>query len=193
MKIIKIGRSSSNDVVIGDDLKVSGTHCQIIRDDYGNYRLIDTNSTNGTFVNGVKRHGEILLNQSDIIRIGNTTLPWQTYFTNVRGGDIVNYGYPDGVEPINPSGTKPDNFLAWAILVTVFFFIPLPLGIISIVYASKVNSRWNAKDYAGAMEAAQSARTWFWVAFGVGLFFWIAYLAYYIYITHLLYRPFYLF
>lgn len=78
MKIIKIGRSSSNDIVVNDG-KVSRMHCQIIKDDSGNYQLVDTNSENGTFVNGLRR-SEVSLNQSDIVRIGNTTLPWQTYF-----------------------------------------------------------------------------------------------------------------
>jgi len=79
MKIIKIGRSSSNDIVVNDG-KVSRMHCQIIEDGSGNYLLIDSNSENGTYVNGVPRRDEVRLNQSDIVRIGNTTLPWQTYF-----------------------------------------------------------------------------------------------------------------
>jgi hypothetical protein len=191
MKIIRIGRNSSNDVVIGNDLKVSGTHCQIIEDDNGNYSLIDTNSTNGTYVNGVKSHGEVRLNQSDIIRIGNTTLPWQTYFYNPRGTIEKGNGYyGSGGNTGNPPRTKPDNFLVWAILVTIFFFFPLPLGIVSIVYASKVNGRWNDRNYAGAIEAARSARIWFWVAFGVGLFLYICYAAYYIYVRYFLFRPY---
>lgn len=79
MKIIQIGRSSDNNIVI-DDVRVSKIHCQIIQDDYGNYRLIDVNSTNGTYVNGVRCTREVSLNRSDVIRIGNTTLPWQSYF-----------------------------------------------------------------------------------------------------------------
>lgn len=88
MNIVKIGRSSSNDVIIDDQL-VSRAHCQIIQDDNGNFRLIDTNSKNGTYINGTKRHGEIRINISDIIRIGNTTLPWQSYFNyNTNSGNI---------------------------------------------------------------------------------------------------------
>lgn len=79
MKIITIGRSSSNDIIIKDPL-VSRIHCQIIEDDNGNFRLIDTDSKNGTFINGIKRRGEIPLNKSDVVRIGNTTLPWRSYF-----------------------------------------------------------------------------------------------------------------
>jgi hypothetical protein len=77
MKVFKIGRSSSNDIVV-NDAKVSRMHCQIIIDDSGNYQLIDTNSENGTFVNGLRR-SEVSLNLSDIVRIGNTTIPWPDY------------------------------------------------------------------------------------------------------------------
>ncbi|MDR1882222.1 MAG: CD225/dispanin family protein [Prevotella sp.] len=179
MKIIKIGRSSGNDVVINDG-QVSRTHCQIIKDDNGNYRLIDTNSANGTYVNGVQRHGEVRLNQSDIVRIGNTVLPWQTYFNNAGrtetgGSTIVDNG---GYQPSAPSQNKPDNFLVWAILGTVFCC--LPFGIASIVNASKVDSRWYAGDYAGAEKAARQARIWFWWAFATGLVATVIYLVFYI-------------
>ena len=78
MKIIKIGRSSNNDIVV-NDAKASRMHCQIIRDDSGNYQLIDTNSENGTFVNGLRR-SDVILSQSDTVRVGNTTVAWQPYF-----------------------------------------------------------------------------------------------------------------
>ena len=80
MHAITIGRSSQNDVVI-NDRNVSRVHCQIIQDDTGNFRLLDFGSTNGTFVNGRKIIGEIRLNSGDTIRVGNTTLPWQPYFS----------------------------------------------------------------------------------------------------------------
>lgn len=164
MKIITIGRSSGNNVVINDSL-VSKSHCQIIQDSNGSYRLIDNNSTNGTYINGERRHGEIRLNQSDIIRIGNTTLPWQTYF---KGGTEIGNGY---YTPPT-SHIKPDNFLVWSILVTVFFgwsIISLIFGILAIVNSTKVDKLWNDKDYAGAKNAAQNAKKWGWWAFGVGL------------------------
>lgn len=179
MKIIKIGRSSSNDVNINDSL-VSRSHCQIIQDDNGNFRLIDTNSKNGTFINGTKRHGEVRLNTSDIVRIGNTTLPWQTYFNNVGGtdyggGTVVSPG-GGGYNPPYPPPQKPNNFLVWAILGTIFCC--LPFGIVSIVYASKVDGLWYAGNYDGAKDAARKARTWFWWSFGIGLvcsLFWLLY------------------
>lgn len=182
MKIIKIGRSSSNDVVIDDNM-VSRIHCQIIEDDYGSYRLLDTNSANGTFVNGVERRDEVRLSKSDIIRIGNTTLPWQAYFKGSEGTVMgPGRGYTPaggGYQPSTPPAqNKPDNFLVWAILCTIFCC--LPFGIASIVNASKVNSRWIAGDYAGSERAAKQARTWFWWSFALGLVVPIIYIVFYL-------------
>jgi len=143
------------------------------------------------------RHGEVRLNTSDIVRIGNTTLPWQTYFNNVGGTDCdggrtvadnggfgnsnnnsinINYGN-NGNGGYGPSTPKPNNFLVWAILSTIFCC--LPFGIVSIVYASKVDGLWYAGKYAEAQDAASKARTWFWWSFGSALFIWIVYIIIY--------------
>lgn len=60
---------------------------------------------------------------------------------------------PGGVPPI-----KPDNNLVWAILSTICCC--LPLGIVSIVYASRVNTYYYSGNYAGAQEAAENAKNW---------------------------------
>lgn len=164
MEIIKIGRSSQNDVVINDKY-VSGSHCQIIKDDKGNFVLIDTNSSNGTYVNGVQRRGEVRLNPSDIVRIGNTTLPWQTYFNNVVGYSSPTpnvYGRQQDIP------AKPNNNMIAAILCTLF--LSLPFGIVSWVFAAKVDKLWEEGDFNGAIESAKKSKTWFWVGLGVGLF-----------------------
>ncbi|MBQ7360997.1 MAG: CD225/dispanin family protein [Bacteroidaceae bacterium] len=173
IKIITIGRSSSNDVNINDPF-VSNSHCQIIQDDKGHFRLIDTNSKNGTFVNGAKRHGEVLLNKSDVVRIGNTTLPWQTYFNNVgEPTDVGGKTGTDGNNIIIFTGPKPSNYMVWAVLSTVFCC--LPFGIVSIVYASKVDELWRSGKYEEAHEAASKARTWFWWSLGTSLLILVVY------------------
>ena len=80
MKVITIGRSEGNDVVINDDDKVSRHHLQIVQFDDGSYQLIDFNSTNGTYINGDRVSGEAVLGEGDFVRIGDTMLPWTTYF-----------------------------------------------------------------------------------------------------------------
>lgn len=59
--------------------------------------------------------------------------------------------YAQGQRPM-----KPDNYLVWAILSTIFCC--LPLGIVSIVYSSKVDSQYNAGDYVGAQDSANKAK-----------------------------------
>jgi hypothetical protein len=81
MEVITIGRNPVNNVVINDP-KVSRHHLQIIKDDYGNFRVADFGSSNGTFVNGRRISGEVPISPNDVIRIGDTTLPWQGYFSD---------------------------------------------------------------------------------------------------------------
>lgn len=177
MQVVKIGRASGNDVIINDP-KVSRIHCQIIKEDNGTYRAIDLNSLNGTYVNGIKRSGEIMLNESDIIRIGNSTLPWLNYFSKDAPA-----GFPNTPErpqpPLQPQPyQKPKSFLVWSILATVLCC--LPFGIASIVYESKVDGLWASGQYEQALEAAKKARNWFWWAFGLGLAWAIFVFIYYV-------------
>ena len=51
---------------------------------------------------------------------------------------------------------KPDNNMLWAILSTLFCC--LPLGIVSIINAAKVDGRYRAGDVEGAQEAADNAK-----------------------------------
>ena len=72
---------------------------------------------------------------------------------------------------------KPENYLVWAILSTVLCC--MPFGVVSIVYASKVDSLWTMGQYTAAEEAAQKAKKWFWAALGCGAaigFFYLIYM-----------------
>lgn len=82
MKVITIGRDSDNDIIVNDS-KVSRHHLQLINE-AGTYRIVDFNTTNGTFVNDKKISGETVLHVNDTVRIGNTVLPWQSYFTEKK-------------------------------------------------------------------------------------------------------------
>jgi hypothetical protein len=113
MKVITIGRNANNDVVINDPL-VSRHHLQIIRDDYGNFRLADFGSKNGTFVNGEKIKGEIRLNLTDVIRIGNTTLPWHGYFPPAPPPPP-----PHGDDKIHPTTSSYDIWVFLSGLVSL--------------------------------------------------------------------------
>lgn len=45
----------------------------------------------------------------------------------------------------------------------------LPIGIVCIIKANKVNRLLRMNDYEGAEEASDSNRTWLWVGFVLGL------------------------
>ena len=80
MQTIKVGQDARNDIVISNDPNVSGTHCEFIKDDDGNFWVVDKDPQNGTFVNDQRTLGKTQLKENDNVRIGNSTLPWNTYF-----------------------------------------------------------------------------------------------------------------
>lgn len=57
-----------------------------------------------------------------------------------------------------PAMPKPSSNMVLAILSTLFCC--LPLGLVGIVYASKVDGLYASGDYAGAAAASKSARNW---------------------------------
>lgn len=67
------------------------------------------------------------------------------------------------VQPQSP----PPNYLVWAIITTILCC--LPFGIVSIIYAAQVNSKWIAGDYNGALSSSKNAKIWAWVSFAVGI------------------------
>lgn len=90
------------------------------------------------------------------------------------------YGGGPGGGWQQPTGPKPPNYLVWAILSTLFCC--LPFGIVSIVYAAQVDSKYNAGNHAGSIEASNNAKKWaivsavvavaltaLWVVLAVGL------------------------
>ena len=72
---------------------------------------------------------------------------------------------------------KPNNYLVWAILVTIFCC--LPCGIVSSVYAASVDSAYYAGDYARSLSASKNARTWMWVSLICGVVVFIATILFY--------------
>lgn len=62
------------------------------------------------------------------------------------------------MENQTPPVKKPDNYLVLAIICTVCCC--LPAGIVSIVYAAKVNEAYARGDYDVAEKASKNAKTW---------------------------------
>ena len=97
------------------------------------------------------------------------------------------YGEPGYVSPYAPPGaganpygqpsygygqpgimsSKPDSHMVGAILTTLFCC--LPAGIVSIIYAAKVDTLYRAGDYNGALTASSSAKFWMWLSIGLSV------------------------
>ena len=71
---IKIGRDTSNDIVLDDKL-VSRYHA-VLQKIKADYFIKDLNSSNGTFVNNQKvpKNKYVKLKSNDVLRIGKTDL-----------------------------------------------------------------------------------------------------------------------
>ena len=64
------------------------------------------------------------------------------------------YGAPQGGYPVQ----QPDSNLVWGILSALLCC--LPLGVVSIIYSSKVSGLWAQGRYAEAQAAADTAKKW---------------------------------
>lgn len=72
---------------------------------------------------------------------------------------------------------KPDNNMVLAIFTTICCC--LPLGIVAIIKASKVNSFYMMKQYDAAVNAANEAKKWSLIGIVLGIVVLIVYYAFY--------------
>lgn len=88
----------------------------------------------------------------------------------VQGGAPLSggSGYQSSARP-----GRPSNYLVLSIIVTVCCC--LPFGIAGIVYASKVDSSWNAGRVDEAWENSRKARNWSLWGLGLSVALWIIY------------------
>lgn len=77
----------------------------------------------------------------------------------------------------NITPIKPKNYMALAIFTTICCC--LPLGIVAIVKASKVNEYFALRQYDLSQKAADDAKKWCLIGIGIGLVLQIIYLVVY--------------
>ncbi len=129
MKVITVGRSQDNNVVL-TDAKVSRVHLQIVLNDEGVCSVVDLNTTNGTFVNNRRITGEVQLNPNDVVRIGDTTVPWQDYLkSDMVATPRVEAAKATAVSEPSGTGNKNRTMLYVAICVVVFVVIAGGFGL----------------------------------------------------------------
>ncbi|ADO74006.1 FHA domain-containing protein [Stigmatella aurantiaca] len=69
---MRVGRTDDNDIVL-DHRSLSRTHAKIVREDNGEWRVIDMQSANGMTING-ESYAQATLNGGDIIELGHVKL-----------------------------------------------------------------------------------------------------------------------
>jgi hypothetical protein len=85
-----------------------------------------------------------------------------------RSRDFDDNYEDDDYEPRRAGrGSPPPNYLVPAILVTLCCC--LVGGIIAIVNAAQVNSKWQSGDYEGAQKASDNAKMWCILSVVIGI------------------------
>ncbi|MBX7097816.1 MAG: FHA domain-containing protein [Myxococcaceae bacterium] len=85
---LRIGRTDDNDIAI-DHRSLSRTHCKVVREGNGEWRVIDMQSANGLMVNG-EPYAQSALRSGDTIELGHVKLRFLAAgeaFTPERGAD----------------------------------------------------------------------------------------------------------
>ncbi len=99
---LKIGRTDENDIAI-DHRSLSRTHCKIVREDTGEWRVIDMQSANGLMVNG-ESYAQSALRGGDVLELGHVKLKF------VGAGE--KYDAADAVADAQGGGSKMGVFVA---------------------------------------------------------------------------------
>lgn len=107
---------------------------------------------------------QVLGNASSSVALPRPAPPARTQYQTLRDYPHSNPSHPQRSHTVI---VKPQNFMTSAILATLFCCIPF--GIVSIVYASQVDSKFSAGDYDGAQEASSKAKNWYHAALISGI------------------------
>ncbi len=69
---MRIGRVEDNDIAL-DHRSLSRTHCKVVREENGEWRVIDLQSANGIMVNG-ETYAQVTLRPGDVLELGHVKL-----------------------------------------------------------------------------------------------------------------------
>lgn len=108
---MKIGRTDDNDIVI-DHRSLSRTHAKLVREENGEWRILDMQSANGLTVNG-ESYAQAPLNNGDIVELGHVKLKF--------------VGAGEAVGSLSASGRSK---------------MPLALGLVGVLLAGGVGGAW---------------------------------------------------
>lgn len=161
-----IGRDSSNSVTI-NDAEISRKHSRLSFQG-GKYVLEDLGSTNGTFVNGQRLTGQVVLKPGDVVSLGEQIVLMYDVINTDPGATIASPRQsvrvapppvqsatpPLPVPPYSPAPgdfgepAKKTNLVPIFVGVGIFLFICLCGAVLLIVDADKTGARWCAFPFS---------------------------------------------
>lgn len=103
----RVGRDALNELVV-PARGLSRRHAELIEDVSGRLRLIDLDSTNGTFVNRQRINGSCLLSANDVIHFGNAEF---RLGTRAAGDSPAQAFDPDRTQIVLAGKTLSENFV----------------------------------------------------------------------------------
>lgn len=167
MRELTIGRLPNNDIVI-DNLSVSRQHAVLIIS-ANDFSVCDLDSSNGTFVNGIRVNGFTKLNRNDILKVGTALVPWMNYINANDFSARTQYNQPQYVSsgnPIHQNQIKlPNSSAALTLGIIGLIFsvglIGIILNILAISIGSSAISIFNAepeKYTAGSLSNAKAGK-----------------------------------
>ena len=139
------------------------------------------------YTDGKERFGPFTVEGLRDKKITRDTLVWKEGLTDwvpARNLSDLETLFFEAIPEIPPMGAPymtppqsevmPKNWLVESILITLFCC--LPFGIVSIVYATKVETLWNAGQRDEAMQASLNAGKWVRIGFFSGIAAMVIYL-----------------
>ena len=167
MKELKIGRNPENDIQL-EDASVSRTHAILIIG-ANEYSIRDLNSSNGTYVNGMRVNGMATLKKHDIVKVGNALVPWMNHLQMVGEHLNTKYGAPESyprqeirgdmgqkINLPNASGAQTCGILG---LIFSIGLVGIVLNIIALSLAGSAISRYKSNPEMYTQSSLSKAKS----------------------------------
>ena len=133
------------------------------------------------YSDGLEKHGPFSLEELKAKNLNRKTLVWHhprdkwipaEQYPELEGSLSQDPPPVENPDPANHSGTftdrkLPRTWLVESILVTLFCC--LPFGIVGIVNAARVETRYSCGDYEGAVRSSKEAGKWTQIGFWIGI------------------------